>query len=73
MRSGLLLATSGYPGYDEDFDTTGCPYGDPNEPPDIAKAQGLVKQAGAEGAEVTVWGNNGSPRTRHCRIHRHAQ
>ena len=49
------------PGYDEAFDTTECPYGDPTQPPDIAKAQELLKQAGAEGTKVTVWGNNDDP------------
>jgi peptide/nickel transport system substrate-binding protein len=39
-----------------------CPWGDPNGPPNIAKAKELVKKAGAEGASVTVWGNNKAPR-----------
>lgn len=40
-----------------------CPYGDPNGEPDIAKAKQLIQQAGAEGAKVTVWGND-EPETR---------
>ena len=32
-----------------------------SQPPDIAKAQDLIKQAGAEGTEVTVYGNNDDP------------
>jgi peptide/nickel transport system substrate-binding protein len=46
------------PGYDEALDVEDCPWGDPNGPPDLDKARDLIKQAGAEGAEVTVWGNN---------------
>ena len=48
-------------GYDEALDTTECPYGDPTQPPDLAKAQDLIKQAGAEGESVTVYGNNDDP------------
>ena len=48
-------------GYDEALDTTECPYGDPSQPPDLAKAQDLIKQAGAEGTKVTVYGNNDDP------------
>lgn len=33
-----------------------CTYGDPDAPPDLARARELVKQAGAEGEEVTVYG-----------------
>lgn len=40
-----------------------CPYGDPNGEPDVAKAKQLIQQAGAEGAKVTVWGND-EPETR---------
>lgn len=40
-----------------------CPYGDPNGEPNVAKAKQLIRQAGAEGAKVTVWGNN-EPETR---------
>ena len=38
-----------------------CPYGDPNAAPDIEKARQLIKEAGAEGAKVTVWGNTDNP------------
>jgi peptide/nickel transport system substrate-binding protein len=34
-----------------------CPWGDPNQPPDLEKAKQLIKEAGAEGEEVVVWGN----------------
>lgn len=35
-----------------------CPSGDPEARPDLAKARALVKAAGAEGAEVTVYGSD---------------
>ena len=38
-----------------------CPYGDPMGEPDIEKAKQLIKEAGAEGAPVTVWGNDEDP------------
>jgi peptide/nickel transport system substrate-binding protein len=39
-----------------------CPYGDPDQAPDVAKAKALVKQAGLVGTKVTVWGQQRSPR-----------
>jgi peptide/nickel transport system substrate-binding protein len=41
---------------------TPCPWGDPNGPGNIAKAQSLVKSAGLSGAPVTVWTNSKDPR-----------
>jgi peptide/nickel transport system substrate-binding protein len=61
LQPGCTFLPPGFPGYDEAFDTTECPYGDPSQPPDVAKAQDLIKQAGAEGAKVTVYGNNDDP------------
>lgn len=63
--SGLLEPTCNFlppniQGY-EQLDP--CPYGDPNGEPDVAKAKELIQQAGAEGAKVTVWGND-EPETR---------
>ena len=49
------------PGYDEDLDATDCPWGDPNKPPDLEKARQMIKEAGAAGTEVTVWGNDDDP------------
>jgi peptide/nickel transport system substrate-binding protein len=49
------------PGYNEAFDTTDCPYGDPSQPPDLEKAKQLIQEAGATGTKVTVWGNNDDP------------
>ena len=61
LQPGCSFLPPGFPGYDEAFDTTECPYGDPSQPPDVKKAQDLIKQAGAEGAKVTVYGNNDDP------------
>ena len=49
------------PGYDEALDVKDCPWGDPNEPPDLAKARQMLKDAGVDGTKVTVWGNNDDP------------
>jgi peptide/nickel transport system substrate-binding protein len=35
-----------------------CPWGDPTKPPNIQKARDLIKQAGAQGTPVTVWGDD---------------
>ena len=61
LAPGCSFLPPGMPGYDEAFDTTDCPYGDPNDPPDLERARELIAEAGAEGAEVTVWGNNDAP------------
>ena len=39
-----------------------CPYGDPTAGGNIAKAKALLKQSGEEGAPVTVWSQERSPR-----------
>ncbi len=49
------------PGYDEAFDHEDCPWGDPREAPDLAKARKLIDEAGAKGAKVSVWGNGDGP------------
>jgi peptide/nickel transport system substrate-binding protein len=61
VQPGCAFTPPGVFGYDEEFDTTGCPYGDPTQPPDLEKAKELIKEAGAEGEKVTVWGNNDDP------------
>jgi peptide/nickel transport system substrate-binding protein len=64
LAPGCTMLPPGTPGYDEELDTTGCPYGDPSQTPDLERAQELIREAGAEGAEVTVWGNNDDPTDR---------
>ena len=61
LEPGCSFLPPGMPGYDEAFDTTECPYGDPSQPPDVERAQELIKEAGAEGTKVTVYGNNDDP------------
>ena len=56
--SDLQLPAPNLPGYKK---IDPCPYGDPNAPPDLEKARALIKEAGAEGAKVTVWGNTDNP------------
>jgi peptide/nickel transport system substrate-binding protein len=54
LQPGCALLAPGAPGYDRDLDTTDCPYGDPDKPPDLDTARALIDQAGARGARVTV-------------------
>ncbi|MHB8657086.1 MAG: ABC transporter substrate-binding protein [Solirubrobacteraceae bacterium] len=42
--------------------TAPCPYGDPSQGGNIAKAKALVKQSGMAGQPVTVWSETRSPR-----------
>ncbi|MBA2629760.1 MAG: ABC transporter substrate-binding protein [Thermoleophilaceae bacterium] len=61
VSPGCSFLPPGMPGYDEALDVEECPWGNPNEPPDLEKARQMIKDAGAEGAKVTVWGNNDDP------------
>jgi peptide/nickel transport system substrate-binding protein len=61
LAPGCSFLPPGFPGYDEEFDTTGCPYGDPSQPPDLERAQQLIQEAGVDGEKVTVYGNNDDP------------
>ena len=61
LEEGCSFLPPGMPGYDEALDTSGCPFGDPRKPPDVDRARGLVRAAGAEGAKVIVWGFNQTP------------
>ena len=42
--------------------TAPCPYGDPTQAPNLARARQLVSQSGMAGTPVTVWGQTRSPR-----------
>ncbi len=60
LYAGLLQPTCNFlppdiPGYQP---IEPCPSGDPLAPPDMDEARALIEEAGAEGTEVTVWGNN---------------
>lgn len=61
LEPGCSFLPPGMPGYDEALDTTGCPWGDPADPPDVGAARALIEEAGATGAQVKVWGNDVSP------------
>ena len=63
LQEGCSYLPPGMPGYDEKLDTTGCPFGDPRKPPDVDRARALIREAGAEGAKVTVWGFNQTPQS----------
>ncbi|MBM3667259.1 MAG: ABC transporter substrate-binding protein [Actinobacteria bacterium] len=61
LAPGCGFLPPGMPGHNESLDGPDCPFGDPNQPPDLERAQQLLKEAGAEGAKVTVWGNTDDP------------
>ncbi len=61
LTPGCSFLPPGMPGYDEALDTTDCPWGDPNSSGDQEAAAQMIKDAGAEGAKVTVYGNNDDP------------
>jgi peptide/nickel transport system substrate-binding protein len=61
LAPGCSFLPPGVPGYDEGLDLEDCPWGDPNEPPDLDRARRLVAEAGAESADVTVWGDTLEP------------
>lgn len=61
LETGCSFLPPGMPGYSESLDSGECPWGDPHGTPDLAKAQQMIKEAGAEGAKITVWGDNVDP------------
>ncbi|HET6997979.1 MAG TPA: ABC transporter substrate-binding protein [Solirubrobacterales bacterium] len=61
LEPGCSFLPPEMPGYSEELDGEGCPWGDPSQPPDLERAKQLIKEAGAEGTEVTVWGDNIDP------------
>lgn len=61
LAVGCSFLPPGIPGYDRALDVEDCPWGNPNEAPDLEKARRMIADAGAEGAEVTVWGNTMEP------------
>jgi peptide/nickel transport system substrate-binding protein len=50
------------PGIQGSSSPTTCPFGDPNNGPNMAKAKQLMASAGLKGTPVTVWGQERSPR-----------
>ena len=61
LATGCSFLPPDMPGYTEQIDVAECPFGDPNEAPDLDRAKQLIEEAGADGAEVTVWGNTDDP------------
>jgi peptide/nickel transport system substrate-binding protein len=61
LQPGCSFLPPGMPGSDDALDVADCPWGDPNKPPDLEKARRLIKEAGADGAKVQVWGNSDDP------------
>jgi peptide/nickel transport system substrate-binding protein len=61
LQPGCSFLPPGMPGSDEELDVDGCPWGDPNKPPDLEGARQMIEDAGAAGAKVTVWGNSDDP------------
>jgi peptide/nickel transport system substrate-binding protein len=58
---GCSFVPPGMAGHDKELDSSGCPFGDPAEEPDIGRARALIRDAGAQGAKVTVWGYDLAP------------
>jgi peptide/nickel transport system substrate-binding protein len=58
MAPGCSFLPPDMPGYTEAIDVSECPWGDPNQAPDVERAKQLIEEAGAEGAEVTVWSDD---------------
>jgi len=61
VSPGCSFLPPGVPGYDEALDVEDCPWGNPNEPPDLEKSRQMIKDAGEAGTKVTVYGNNDDP------------
>ena len=62
LAPGCSITAPGVEGYDEAFDAgDDCPYGNPNEPPDLEAAKAALKESSYNGDPITVWGNNDDP------------
>src|SRR5215207_2844575 len=61
VAPGCSFLPPGVPGFDEALDVDDCPWGNPNDPPDLEKARALIEEAGVDGMDVTVYGNNDDP------------
>jgi peptide/nickel transport system substrate-binding protein len=61
LALGCSFIPPSVPGYDESLEGEGCPWGDPTKPPDLERARQMIREAGVDGMEVTVYGNNDDP------------
>jgi peptide/nickel transport system substrate-binding protein len=57
LTPACYLLPIGMPGHP----TGPCPYGDPNGPPNVAKAKELIAQSGLAGTSVDVWSESHPP------------
>lgn len=64
LQPGCSFLPPGMPGYDEELDVAGCPFGNPNEPPDLERARQLLEESDYDGETITVWTNNDDPSDR---------
>lgn len=64
LQPGCSFLPPGLPGYDEELDVAGCPFGNPNEPPDLERARQLLEESDYDGETITVWTNNDDPSDR---------
>jgi len=60
LQPGCNFLPPGMQGYQK---IEPCPYGDPNQPPNVERARQLIREAGAEGESVSVYGNDEDPAT----------
>ena len=58
FEPGCNFLPPGMQGYEK---VDPCPFGDPNQAPQVDKARQLVQQAGLEGEKVSVYGNDEEP------------
>jgi peptide/nickel transport system substrate-binding protein len=58
LQPACFFLPVGMPGHPTN---AACPYGEPDAQPNVAKAKELVRQAGLDGAPVTVWGGSRAP------------
>jgi peptide/nickel transport system substrate-binding protein len=61
LAPGCSFLPPGVPGFDEAMDVDDCPWGNPNEPPDLERARQIIEDEGETGTQVTVYGNNDDP------------
>jgi peptide/nickel transport system substrate-binding protein len=61
LAPGCSFLPPRMPGYDRALDIEDCPWGNPNESPDLERARQIIADAGAAGQKVTVWGDTLDP------------
>lgn len=61
LAPGCSFLPPGMPGFDEALDVAECPFGNPNEAPDLERAKQLLGESEYDGSTITIWGNNDDP------------